>query len=212
MAISLKKGEGINLSKEVKELQQVTVGLGWSASTSGLTIDCDSFVYVLSEGSVLQQKTGLFTKLFGGDNPLKTHLCIKNASDDIVYYGHLRHSSKCIIHHGDDLVGGAQGDCEQISIDLAKMPENVKGLVVGINIYSAYSKHQDFGKIKNCFGRVVDNGTRKEICRYDLSNDFGGYTAVIVGQFVRKDDGWHFEASGEGRKTHSIQDLAKEFM
>lgn len=211
MAINLKKGEGINLSKEVKELNHVTVGLGWSASTSRQTIDCDSFVYILREDFGKEVKKGFFAKLFGKEEAPKSRLYIANNSD-IIYYGNLRSKDWNIIHHGDNLVGGSEGDCEQISIDLEHMPDSVKGLVVGINIYSAYSKGQNFGCIKNCYGRIFDNATNKEICRYNLSDGYDEYTAVIVGQFLRKDDGWHFEASGEGRKVGSIQELAKEFM
>ena len=211
MAVNLKKGQGINLSKEVKKLNYVTVGLGWSASTSSRTIDCDSFVYILKEVTK-EEKPRILGKLFGKSEAPKTRLCLADMND-IIYYGRLRDRNECIIHHGDDLIGGAKGDCEQISIDLEHMPENIKGLVIGINIYNAYGRNQNFGKVQNCFGRIFDNATGKEICRYDLSDgNYDGYTAVIVGQFLRKDDGWHFEASGEGRKVGSIQELAGEYM
>ena len=210
MAISLKKGEGVNLSKEVKELQNVTVGLGWSASTSGATIDCDSFVYALREIKTQPEKKGFLSGFFKKNEEPETRLCIMR-NDDIVYYGHLTHSSGCIVHHGDDLVGGAKGDCETISINLSKMPGDIKCLVIGINIYSAFSKGQDFGMIRNCFGRIVDDATKREICRYDLSNDYGRYTAVIIGQFMRRDDGWYFEALGKGKTVRDIMELAKEY-
>lgn len=210
MAISLKKGEGVNLSKEVKELQDMTVALGWSASTSGVTIDCDSFVFALQKGIRLTRKPGLLN-WFLNEPDQKTVYYINSMSRDVIYYGNLHHENDCIIHHGDNLVGGAKGDCETISINLKDMPTKIESLLVGINIYNAYSKHQDFGKIKNCYARIIDNGTKKEICRYDLSNDYDGYTAVIMGQFVRQDDGWRFEASGEGQRVASIQELAEEF-
>lgn len=47
MAVSLTKGEKVNLSKVVERLANVTVGLGWDAAEYGDSIDCDSSVFVL---------------------------------------------------------------------------------------------------------------------------------------------------------------------
>ena len=47
MAVSLVKGERVNLSKAVEKLANVTVGLGWDMAKNGNSIDCDSSVFVL---------------------------------------------------------------------------------------------------------------------------------------------------------------------
>ena len=52
MAVSLTKGEKVNLSKVVEKLANVTVGLGWDAAEYGDSIDCDSSVFVLNEKNV----------------------------------------------------------------------------------------------------------------------------------------------------------------
>ena len=57
MAVSLTKGEKVNLSKVVEKLANVTVGLGWDAAEYGDSIDCDSSVFVLKN---VVGKSGLF--------------------------------------------------------------------------------------------------------------------------------------------------------
>jgi len=131
--------------------------------------------------------------------------------EDIIYYGHKKHSNGCIKHHGDNLVGGSVGDDEQISINLKEMPEDVTRLAVVINIYNCRNRGQHFGMIKNCFARIVDDATKEEICRYNLSNDYNGCTALIVAEFYREDGEWHFEAVGKGTHDGSISELARRY-
>ena len=202
MAVSLSKGDRVNLSKAVEKLANVTVGLGWDAATRGRDIDCDSSVFVLRN---VTEKAGLF-RLFK-----RTEKAELKRDSDIVYYGNKKHSSKCIKHHGDNLVGGSVGDDEQISIDLKNMPEDVTRLAVVINIYDCRNRDQHFGMIKNCYARIVDDATKQEICRYNLSDDYNKCTALIVAEFYRENGEWHFEAIGKGTHDGSISELAKRY-
>lgn len=204
MAVSLTKGEKVNLSKVVEKLANVTVGLGWDAAEYGDSIDCDSSVFVLKN---VVGKSGMFG-LFKKEEKAR----LVN-DEDIIYYGHKKHSNGCIKHHGDNLVGGSVGDDEQISINLKEMPEDVTRLAVVINIYNCRNRGQHFGMIKNCFARIVDDATKEEICRYNLSNDYNGCTALIVAEFYREDGEWHFEAVGKLDESEKEQyHLKKELM
>lgn len=63
MAVSLTKGQKVNLSKAVEKLANVTVGLGWDMAQNGSSIDCDSSVFVLRENTKRiskKVKAGLF--------------------------------------------------------------------------------------------------------------------------------------------------------
>lgn len=208
MAVNLSKGQKINLSKEITELANVTVGLGWDASKSGASIDCDSSVFVLRK---TEKKKSFFKNLLhSGETDT---YAIKNG-DDIVYYGHKRHESGCIMHRGDNLVGGTgkRGDDEQIAVNLKSMPSDIKKLVVVVNIYNCVSKHQHFGMIQNCYARIVDDATKKEICRYNLTDDYSGKTALILGELFRdENDEWHFKAVGEGTRDTSISMISGRY-
>lgn len=203
MSVSLVKGQKINLSKEVSKLNGVTVGLGWDVATEGSNIDCDASVFVL--------KTEKKKTLFGLG---KEHGSPKLMRDgDIVYYGNRHHKSNCIMHCGDNTTGAGRGDDEQIRIDLKNMPDEIAKLVIVINIYNCRARYQDFGMIRNCYARIVNNDTKKEICRYNLSNDYVGKTAMIVGELYKDENNeWKFSAVGEGTRDGSISELADRYM
>lgn len=88
MAVSLTKGEKVNLSKVVEKLANVTVGLGWDAAEYGDSIDCDSSVFVLKN---VVGKSGMFG-LFKKEEKAR----LAN-DEDIIYYGHKKHSNGCIL-------------------------------------------------------------------------------------------------------------------
>lgn len=216
MAVSLTKGQKVNLSKAVEKLANVTVGLGWDMSDYGSSIDCDSSVFVLKESTKnisKKVKTGLFGLFSKTEVDSVTECCLTD-SDDIVYYGNLTHGSGCIKHRGDNLVGGTgkRNDDEQISINLKNMPENIKKLVVVVNIYNCRFKGQHFGMVKNCYARIVDDATKEEICRYNLTDDYRKCTALIVGELYRDENNeWQFKAVGEGTSDGSISELSNRY-
>ena len=198
MAVNLVKGQKVNLRKEDgSALTNVMVGLGWSAASEGF-----------------------FSKLFGSARDIdidSSVFCCKNSfltdSDDIIYYHNLRHKSGAIRHMGDDLTGGGDvnADNEQIFIHLDKLPKDYDKLVFVVNIYQAREREQHFGMVKNAFIRVVDNDTKKEIIRYNLSDSYDDMTALIVGEVYRKDGEWKFNAIGQATKDNSIGDLSKRY-
>lgn len=214
MAVSLVKGEKVNLSKMVEKLSNVTVGLGWDMALTGVNIDCDSSVFVLREGTeIITKKTGGFFGLFTKKETEEVEKYGILSGSDIVYYGNLQHRNGCIKHRGDNLVGGTgkRNDDEQIAIDLKNMPEDVKKLVVVVNIYNCRSRHQHFGMINNCYARIVDDVTKEEICKYNLTDNYDSCTALIVGELYRVDKDWEFKAIGKGTNAGSIDEMAKEY-
>jgi len=209
MAVSLKKNESVSLSKAVEELANLTIGLGWDVAKRGHNIDCDSSVIVLT-GNNKPKSKGLLGGLFKKAEE-DTGVGTLQRTSDVVYFGNRRHSSGCIYHNGDNLTGAGDGDDEQINVNLNDMPADVKRLVVVVNIYACRSRGQHFGMIDNCYARIVDNGTRKEICRYNLSEDYSGKTAMILGELYRENNEWHFKAIGEGTTDTDIKSLASRY-
>ena len=84
---------------------------------------------------------------------------------DLVYFGHLRSNDGSIQHSGDNRTGAGDGDDEQIAVNLARVPANIKSLVFTVNNYTG----QDFSQVENAYCRLVDGQSGKEIARYDLS-------------------------------------------
>jgi stress response protein SCP2 len=113
---------------------------------------------------------------------------------------------------GDNLTGQGEGDDEQIIVDLAKMPSEYDRIVIVVNIYQAYQRKQHFGLIKNAFIRLVDAKTNTEMCKYNLSEDYSGMTAMIFGEIYRHEGEWKFNAIGQGTKDSGLGELANRYI
>lgn len=175
MAISLKKGGNVSLSKEAPGLSKITVGLGWdSRVTDGAQFDLDASVF-----------------LCGDDG---------KAIDDnhFIFYGNLKSQDGSVEHTGDNLTGEGDGDDEQIKIDLNAVPAAIKKMVVSVTIHEAATRNQNFGQVANAFMRVIDQNGGKELARYDLAEDYSVETAMIFGEVYRHNDEWKFKAIGAG--------------
>lgn len=197
MSVNLQKGQKISLVKPgAPGLKKVRVGLGWDEveqkrrgffAPKPQDIDCDASVILC----------GANGKIVSTD-----------AKSCCVYFGNLRHSSGAIVHQGDNLTGGGEGDDEQIMVDLPAVPAEIEKLVFVVNIYDANVRHQHFGMIRNAFIRLVDTSNNTEICRFNLSEDYEGMTGMIVGELYRKDGEWKFNAVGQGvREASRLQNL-----
>ena len=196
MAISLQKGQKISLSKEGGAgLSKVIVGLGWDEvkvkrgffAPKPKPIDCDASAIILTNGKLI-------------------------SNNDLVYFGNLRHNSGSIVHLGDNLTGAGDGDDEQIVMDLNSVPPHIDRIVFVVNIYDAYNRNQNFGMIENCFIRIVDARNNQEICRYNLSENYDGMTAMIFGEVYRHNNEWKFNALGQGTKDGGLGELAKRYI
>ena len=185
MSVNLKKGEKISLVKPGGGLKRVRVGLGWDEaprkwglfSMKTADIDCDASVILCGEdGRVISD----------------------DANRCCVYFGNLRDASGSIVHAGDNLTGGGEGDDEQITVDLSRVPADIARLVFVVNSYDANVRKQHFGMIKNAFIRLVDLGNNTEICRFNLTEDYTGMTGLVVGEIYRRSGEWKFNAVGQG--------------
>ena len=195
MAISLQKGQKVNLSKDNAGLDRIVVGLGWDEvqQRRGLfapkpqAIDCDASAIMLRGGKLLDK-------------------------DDVVYFGNLRHRSGTVQHMGDNLTGAGEGDDEQIIIDLSSVPAEYDRIVIVVNIYQAVQRKQHFGMIQNAFIRLVDQRNNAEMCKYNLTDDYSGMTALIFGEIYRHNGEWKFNAIGQATTDPGLGELANRYI
>ncbi len=168
------------------------IGLGWDEvkrarggffAPKPQPIDCDASAFVLKNGKLTNK-------------------------EDIVYFGNLRHKSGTIQHMGDNLTGAGEGDDEQIIVDLARIPGEYDRIVIVVNIYQAVKRNQHFGMIQNAFIRLVDGRNNHEMCRYNLTENYSGMTAMIFGEVYRHNGEWKFNAIGQGTNDPGIGELA----
>ena len=176
MAISLTKGQKVDLTKNNPGLKNVLVGLGWDINRfeSGSDFDLDASAFLVQENGKVS-----------GDQ-------------DFIFYSNLEHPSGAVVHLGDNRTGAGDGDDEQITVDLSKVPENIARIAFTVTIYDAESRRQNFGQVANAFIRLVNADTDEEIVRYDLGEDFSIETAMVVGELYRHNGEWKFNAIGSG--------------
>ena len=176
MAVSLAKGQKVDLTKGNPDLKEVLIGLGWDVKRydGGNDFDLDSAAFLLDANG-------------------------KVTSDgDFVFYNNLKHASGSVEHLGDNRTGAGEGDDEQIKIDLSKVPEAIQKIDFTVTIHEADTRKQNFGQVENSFIRVVNAATNEELIRYDLSEDFSIETAIVVGELYRHGGEWKFQAIGSG--------------
>ncbi len=201
MAISLKKGQKIDLSKkDGSKLTNILVGLGWQQvqQSGGLLGMLKHKQDVDIDASVI---------LTGADGKIVTN-------DDVIFYNHKDHPSGCVHHCGDNLVGGKMDgldDSEQIQVDLTRVPPQIERLVFVVSIYDCVKRNQHFGMVRDAYIRIVDNDKKEAIASYNLTEDYSGMTSLIVGEIYRRDGNWKFNAIGQPGKDTGISELARRY-
>ena len=187
MAISLQKGGNVNLSKEAPGLKKMTIGLGWDPRTSdGAGFDLDGSAFLLKADG-------------------------KARSDaDFIFYNNLKSADGSVIHAGDNLTGGGDGDDEKITVDLAKVPLEIERIAISVTIHEADARKQNFGMVAKAFIRCLNADGNAEIARFDLSEDGSSETAMIFGEIYRAGSEWKFKAIGQGYKG-GLGPLARSF-
>ncbi len=201
MAVNLQKGQKVDLRKnDGGSLKKVVIGLGWDEAKKGSgsflgglfgggnthNIDCDATVFLCVDGKVIN-------------------------TDDVIYFGNLEHSSKAVKHMGDNLTGAGEGDDEEIFIDLTRLPAKYDKIIFVVNIYKANERNQHFGMIENAFIRIYDGENNQELCKYNLSENYDGMTAMIFGEMYLRNGQWKFNAIGQATRDNSISELLRRF-
>ncbi|MCY8086527.1 TerD family protein [Bacillus sonorensis] len=176
MAISLAKGQKIDLTKTNPGLSKVIVGLGWDVNKydGGADFDLDASVFLLdAAGKCISEK-------------------------DFIFYNQTQGGNGSVIHTGDNRTGLGEGDDEQVKVDLNAVPSNIDRISFVITIHEAEARSQNFGQVSNAYVRVINEETNEELIRYDLAEDFSIETALITGELYRHGGEWKFSAIGSG--------------
>lgn len=183
--LNLQKGTVLDLTKKDPSLNNILVGAGWDIAKKPST-------------------GGFFAKLLtpAGDDfdldlfALKLDSNGKVLPDGIVYYGKQKHTG--IFLHEDNRTGAGDGDDEKISLDLSAIPSNCVKIVFGVVIYQAATRKQSFAGVENAYVRLVDESKHNaEICRFNLSEEGGANTAIIMADLAHQTSGWSFTAIGK---------------
>ena len=179
MAVSLSKGGKVSLAKVaadagISKLSKILVGLGWDTNRydGGADFDLDASCFLLGANGKVRNES------------------------DFIFYNNL--TGPGVQHMGDERTGGAEGDDEQIKINLDDIPADVEKIAFSVTIDKADERNQNFGMVENSFIRIVDEETNTELLRYDLGEDFSVENTIVVAELYRHNGEWKFNAIGSG--------------
>jgi tellurium resistance protein TerZ len=183
LSVSLAKGQSVSLSTaDGRTMTPVRIALGWDAVRQGLFGGFRGAHVDMDASAILYDAAG-------------SHV-------DQAWFRQLKSKEAAVIHSGDNRTGAGDGDNESIMVHLDRVPPTVEQIVFTINSFTG----QSFAQIQNAFCRVVEEDTRTEIARFDLSTT-GPHTAEIMAKLSRSEGGWKMTALGEIANGRTFQDL-----
>jgi tellurium resistance protein TerZ len=185
MALNLQKGQKISLDKEAGvKLTNITMGLGWDPiKTKG----------IFGFGSKTQEVDLDASCILFDEQGKQT---------DAAWFRQLKSKDGSIVHTGDNRTGAGDGDDEQITVDLTRVPANVKSLVFTVNSFTG----QNFSQIENATCRIVNASNNQEVARFNLST-LGSHNAQIMAKLYRHGDEWKMHAIGEIGNGRTFEEL-----
>ncbi len=183
--VRLAQGQEVEISAAGSgALEHILVGVGWDIASQGKNMDIDSSVFV---------KSG------------------KTADSELIYFGNKKHPSGCVVHMGDNLVGGKYSevtdDSENINVYLSKVPADRDEIYFVLNIYSCDTRRQTFKDVRNMYIRLTNAKNRQVLAEYVIDQGMGGQTGMIIGRAYRKGGRWMFQAIGKGVRVSSVHEL-----
>jgi tellurium resistance protein TerZ len=184
MALSLSKGQQISLTKTIgKSLTSVRMGLGWDG------IKKKGFLgFGVGREAVDLDANAL---LFNGAGELT----------DTVWFRQLRSKDGSVQHSGDNRTGDGEGDDETITIDLQRLPQVVRTVILSVNNYSG----QSFNRIETAYCRLINTQGEQELARYELAGQ-GQHNALIMARLQREGNDWTFKAIGAASSGRTFHD------
>jgi tellurium resistance protein TerD len=183
--LEIKKDQKVNLTKMMSNSTKLTVGLGWKVNNQGVDFDLDASAFMLNINNEIRDRK------------------------DFVYYNNLQDSLGVMKHSGDNLKGG-EGDCEQIQINLDKVPEEIGHLTFVVTIHDAINRQQTFGQVSDAYIRIFDTNTNVEYVRYILGEENFYATSVVIGDILRRNNEWYLDAVGVSF-SGGLEAIAKDF-
>lgn len=172
MELSLSKGQKADITKNNPSFKSLLIGMGWRSGT-GIDVDFSAFL-LRSNGKV------------AGDS-------------DLIFYGNPKEARGSIELSGANKRNIAgKTDQEQVLIRLNEVPNEIERISFTLTIYDGEVRKQSFSDVDDTYIRIIDEGTGREIVRYDLGKNFSIETAIVVGDLYRYNGEWKFNAIGSG--------------
>lgn len=185
MAINLKKGGSINLSKSMTKLNKLMIGLGWEYAS--IPVDLDASVFILGANGKL-------------------------LSDEyFIFYNNLKAPDGSVQHTGDNRTGSDNDDDEVILANLDNIHPNATEICICVTIHQAQLRNHTFGMLREAYIRIVDMDTKAEVVNYDLDSSHNAENSLVFARIKKSGNEWYFYADSLG-STSELQALVDMFV
>jgi tellurium resistance protein TerD len=172
--VRVKKGEEINITRLDPTIREITAGVGWDLKRfEGDPIDVDASVFLLDKNDRTRQ------------------------DEDFVFYNNLTGREGAVKHLGDSRTGAGDGDDERIILDLMALPFEITKIMFVLSIYDLDFNSNNFGMVKNVYFRLINNESNMEVFRFEMDEDLGNGTGLLIGYMERVGSDWIYKALGE---------------
>lgn len=186
--IKLEQGQVITLTRRGVGIRKLLVGMGWKPSKTSHNMDLDSSVIMVNSNGGIHET---------------------------IYFSHKDDADGSIHHHGDNLEGSEKDfahrdkDDENISINLDRVPANVKALAFVVNIYRCTERNQTLGDVRDIHIRLIESDTKQVLAKFNTFAQNGRCTAMIIGIAYRTGSNWSFKAMGDCNNATDVHQLAE---
>jgi tellurium resistance protein TerD len=187
MTLNLSKGGSVNLSKEHKNLSLIKCGLGWHIRDKRSQLEPD---YDLDFFMIMLDGTGRAANSIDPATGSPTN------EKSLIFYNNKRDPTGSVYVGDDNLKGGTDANKydEEGFVDLAKIPQYVSSIVMGVSIYDYQSRGQNFGQVNGAKCDVFDGKTGERLIHHDLTENMSNGTGVIVATFTKTMNEWTYTA------------------
>jgi tellurium resistance protein TerD len=199
--VNLVKGGNVNISKEAPASKHFKVELGWNPKADS-TVKDDFDLDVIAVRCDANDKGAKETDVFFYNNVDGTGKKSSDVYPDNMSKEDVMKKAISLLPNGpivltkDNRTGEGDGADETLFVNPEKLADGKK-VKITVNIYEALARRQNFGMVQGAFVRVLDDGG-KEVCRYDLAEDFSIETGTIIGEFYKNNGDFKFKALGVG--------------
>lgn len=185
--LQLTKGDQLVLMKATGAVEQVRLGCGWDPNPMpGQKWDIDITAIILDAN---------------GKTRMGKFVCFDERYRMTEEGG--------IIHNGDNQTGRGDGIDESIDAFLTRLAPGDMKVKFFAHIFDARVKGQHFGLVRNAFIQLDEINTKAQLARFNLTDNYSGYTAIEFGELVRNGNAWQFNTTGIGLNEECAETIQR---
>jgi tellurium resistance protein TerD len=180
----MKRGANVALTREIRGLTGVVVGVQYTAGAEQTLIDNLVVATILcdADSKALSDEHFVFFNQLSSPDLSTTQL--------------------------ETALGG---DNEQVEIDLAAVPHEVFRIAIVVYLNEAIAARRTLGQLRDCRIRVLNlNGNAELVRSENLAPALTTETALVLGEMYRNGVDWKFKVIGEGY-AQGIAGIARDY-